>query len=88
MQGLDEALNYLKAAKEQFQAARTMQYDLTMDWSALVMDWTLRYNALKMQSEAEIKRIQNENKILKIGCGVLGGIALGAIIFGIVEALN
>ncbi|GHV79102.1 hypothetical protein AGMMS49944_08930 [Spirochaetia bacterium] len=81
---LNEALNFLTKAREQFETAREMQYDSYLDWSSLVMDWTTRYESLKLQSEAEIARLKGQIKWLKIGIVTVSILGIGGTIAGFI----
>jgi hypothetical protein len=53
------------------------------DWAALVLDWTVRFNSLKEQSELAIKQLKTENTVLKIGCVGLTAAAITFLVVGL-----
>ena len=84
MKNLEEALTFLTEAREQFVAAREMSYESMIAWSELVRDWTVRFESLKMSSEAELARLKSQIKWLKIGILTVSILGIGGTIAGFV----
>jgi hypothetical protein len=50
----------------------------------LVMDWTTRFESLKMQSEAEIARLKTQIKWLKFGIVTVSIVGIAGTVAGFV----
>jgi hypothetical protein len=49
----------------------------------LVMDWTVRFESLKMQSEAEIAHMKTQIKWLKIGIVTVSIVGIIGFVYGV-----